>query len=164
MILGAHVLLSGEQIPTPPPPPPERSETVVQKQERQERHHSDSNTSPSGNARSPNDRIDNDSIVVPVEATAYTAFCDTGCIGITATGVDVSNTIYHEGKNVIAVDPSIVPLNTPVKLTFEDGSTMKAVAADTGGAIKGNRIDILVRTREQALQFGRQNVKLTIGG
>src|SRR5690606_1324618 len=44
------------------------------------------------------------------EATFYTAFCPTGCTGITATGIDVRNTIYYEGKRIIAVDPKVIPL------------------------------------------------------
>ena len=95
-----------------------------------------------------------------VEATAYTAYCD-GCSGITATGVDVRNSIYYEGKRVIAVDPSVIPLGSHVKVTLGDGSSFEAVAKDTGSDIKGNRIDILFETKEEALKFGRQTVKIT---
>lgn len=96
------------------------------------------------------------------EATYYTAFCPTGCTGVTATGIDVSNTIYHEGKRVIAVDPSVIPLGSTVQVTTSDGSTFEATAADTGGDIKGNRIDILVGSREEAYQLGRQDVAVKV--
>src|SRR5690625_1824147 len=66
------------------------------------------------------------------EATYYTAFCPTGCTGVTATGIDVSNSIYHEGKRIIAVDPSVIPLGAIVKVTTPNKS-FEAVAADTGG-------------------------------
>src|SRR5699024_7291610 len=96
------------------------------------------------------------------EATFYTAFCPTGCTGITATGVDVSNTIYHKGKRIIAVDPSVIPLGSHVKVTLEDGTSFEATALDVGGVIKGNRIDILVASRDEAYRLGRQTVKVEI--
>lgn len=96
-----------------------------------------------------------------VEATAYTAYCE-GCSGITATGVDVRNTIYYEGKRIVAVDPSVIPLYSTVRVMLGDGSSFEAVALDTGGAIKGNRIDILHATKEEALSFGRQTVAVEI--
>src|SRR5690625_4123895 len=96
------------------------------------------------------------------EATFYTAFCPTGCTGITATGIDVRNTIYHEGKRIIAVDPSVIPLGSHVKVTLEDGTSFEATAQDVGGAIKGNRIDILVASRDEAYRLGRQTVKVEI--
>ena len=94
------------------------------------------------------------------EATFYTAFCPTGCIGVTATGIDVSNTIYHEGKRIIAVDPSVIPLGTHVKVILENGDSFEATAQDTGGDIKGGRIDILVESREEAYRLGRQSAKV----
>lgn len=94
------------------------------------------------------------------EATAYTSRCD-GCIGITKTGIDVRNTIYNEkGQRIIAVDPNVIPLGSLVEVRLENGQTFVAEAADTGGAIKGKRIDILVETKKQAYQFGRQPVEV----
>ncbi|UNY39877.1 lytic transglycosylase [Bacillus phage vB_BauM_KLEB27-3] len=88
-------------------------------------------------------------------ATAYTAFCDTGCTGITATGRDLSN---DRSAKVIAVDPSVIPLGTNV---YVEGYGY-AVAADTGGAIKGHKIDLHVPTESQANQWGVQKVKVKI--
>jgi len=96
------------------------------------------------------------------EATFYAAFCPTGCTGITATGIDVSNTIYHAGKRIIAVDPNVIPLGSHVKITLADGSSFEATAQDTGGDIKGSRIDILVGTRDEAYALGRQAVKVEV--
>jgi 3D (Asp-Asp-Asp) domain-containing protein len=96
------------------------------------------------------------------EATAYVALCDTGCIGITKTGIDVRNTIRHEGKRVIAVDPSVIPLDTTVDVRLADGTTFEATAQDTGSAIRGNRLDLLVSTEDRAWQFGRQSVEVRI--
>lgn len=88
--------------------------------------------------------------------------CSSGCTGITATGVDVRGTIYHEERRVVAVDPNVIPLGTHLTITFSNGNTVKAIAEDTGGAIKGNRIDILMSGIDEARSFGRQNVKVQI--
>jgi 3D (Asp-Asp-Asp) domain-containing protein len=116
-------------------------------------------SSNSGDSRSDNRKGNHE---LTVEATAYTAYCSTGCIGVTATGVDVSNTIYHEGRRVIAVDPDVIPLGSHVTVRLEDGRTIEATADDTGGDIQGNRIDVLTETRGQALEFGRQDVEVII--
>jgi len=96
------------------------------------------------------------------EATAYTAFCNTGCTGVTATGYDVSNTIYKEGKRIIAADPSVIALGTNVVIKTSDGNSFEAVVEDTGGDIRGNRVDILVDSVDEAKQFGRQSVEVEI--
>lgn len=95
-------------------------------------------------------------------ATHYSAFCPTGCTGVTATGVDVSNSIYYKGKRVVAVDPNVIPLNSLVRVTG-NGYDFEAYAIDTGGDIKGSgRIDILVNSTEEAYKFGKKNVKVEI--
>lgn len=95
-----------------------------------------------------------------VEATAYVSFCDTGCIGITATGTDVRNNIYHDsGLPIIAVDPKVIPLGSLVEINGK-----KFIADDTGGSIKGHRIDILVDTHDtsKAFEFGRQTMDIKV--
>ncbi|PLR98766.1 3D domain-containing protein [Bacillus sp. T33-2] len=89
-----------------------------------------------------------------VEATAYTAYCG-GCSGITATGVDLRS---NPDAKVIAVDPSVIPLGSKV---YVEGYGY-ATASDTGGAIKGNRIDVFIPDQNSALQWGRKQVKVTI--
>ena len=89
-----------------------------------------------------------------VEATAYTASC-VGCSGITKTGVNLN---ANPNAKVIAVDPSIIPLGTKV---FVEGYGY-ATAEDIGGAIKGNRIDVFIPTKDAALAWGRKQVKVTI--
>src|SRR5690625_387281 len=91
-----------------------------------------------------------------VEATFYTAGCE-GCSGITATGIDVKQTVYHEGKRIIAVDPSVIPLGSIVRVTLGNGDSFEAIAGDTGGAIKGSRIDVLVGRKTEARRLGRQS-------
>ncbi|WP_462411853.1 3D domain-containing protein [Neobacillus sp. Marseille-QA0830] len=89
-----------------------------------------------------------------VTATAYTASCE-GCSGITKTGVDIKS---NPEKKVIAVDPEVIPLGSKV---YVEGYG-EAIAADTGGAIKGHRIDVFIPTEQGALNWGRKEVKLQI--
>ncbi|MEH7148263.1 3D domain-containing protein, partial [Priestia megaterium] len=89
-----------------------------------------------------------------VEATAYTANC-AGCSGTTATGVNLKS---NPNQRVIAVDPSVIPLGSKV---YVEGYG-QAVAADTGGAIKGNRIDVFVSSDNAAQDWGRRSVKITV--
>lgn len=90
---------------------------------------------------------------VQVEATAYTARCK-GCSGITRTGLDVRNST----PAIIAVDPSVIPLKSRVRL-WSDGEVIGVFTAeDTGGAIKGHRIDILAATYDEAMAWGRRDV------
>lgn len=96
------------------------------------------------------------------EATAYIAMCNTGCTGITATGVDVRNTIYSEGYRVIATDPNVIALGSIVRITLADGSSFEAISADTGGAIRGHKVDLLVGSEGEAWEFGRQAVSVEI--
>jgi len=79
------------------------------------------------------------------------------------TGYDVRHTIYAEdGRRIIAVDPSIIALGSTVEVRLADDRTFEGVALDIGGAIKGERIDILVETKKSAFQFGRQVGELRI--
>ena len=89
-----------------------------------------------------------------MKASFYTAYCE-GCIGITKSGHDVRNTIYYEGMRILAA-PKHIPLYTIYDVTLEDGETFRAIVLDRGGAIKGDRLDILVSTKEYAFQKGRQ--------
>ena len=89
-----------------------------------------------------------------VTATAYTAECN-GCSGITATGINLR---ANPNLKVIAVDPRIIPLGSKV---WVEGYGY-AVAGDTGGAIKGKKIDLHVATKSEAYKFGRRQVKVKI--
>jgi len=89
-----------------------------------------------------------------VSATAYTAYC-AGCSGITRTGIDLRS---NPNQKVIAVDPSVIPLGS--KVWVEGYGT--AIAGDTGGAIKGNKIDVFIPTQGEALKWGRKNVTIKV--
>jgi 3D (Asp-Asp-Asp) domain-containing protein len=91
-----------------------------------------------------------------IEATAYTAECK-GCSGITATGIDVRNTTTYNGYGIIATDPRVIPLGSIVIM-----NNRKYIAADKGGAIKGNKVDVLVASYAEAVQFGRKSIQVTV--
>ena len=86
--------------------------------------------------------------VLYMEATAY-------CYGeVTFTG-----TTPQEGRTV-ATDPTVIPLGTELIINGRPGY----VAEDTGGLIRGNRLDIFMQSRKDCLQFGRQTMRVEIGG
>ena len=89
-----------------------------------------------------------------VSSTAYTAYC-AGCSGRTATGINLR---ANPSKKVIAVDPRVIPLG---KKVYVEGYGL-AVAGDTGGAIKGNKIDVFMSSKSKALNWGRRTVKVTV--
>ncbi|QQZ09485.1 G5 and 3D domain-containing protein [Heyndrickxia vini] len=89
-----------------------------------------------------------------VSSTAYTADCN-GCSGHTATGINLRS---NPNIKIIAVDPSFIPLGTKV---YVEGYGY-AIAADTGGAIKGRKIDVFFSNHSQAYRWGRKQVKIRI--
>lgn len=96
-------------------------------------------------------------------ATFYTAYCPTGCTGVTATGYEVSNTIYTpDGLRIVAADTTVILMYSLVQVTLADGSVFNAQVLDRGGAIKGRIIDVLVASRDEAYRLGRQNVKVHV--
>ncbi|GAA3343610.1 3D domain-containing protein [Deinococcus persicinus] len=89
-----------------------------------------------------------------VEASAYTASCE-GCSGITATGMNLK---ANPNAKVISVDPAVIPLGSKV---YVEGYG-EAIAGDTGGAIKGKRIDVFFPSQQDAINFGVKQLKVTI--
>lgn len=87
---------------------------------------------------------------ITMEATAYTAY-DPGNGSYTARG-----NLLRRG--LVSVDPDVIPLGTEL---YIEGYGY-AVADDTGGAIQGHRIDLAMDSRNEALQFGRQDVKVYV--
>ncbi|MCL2049764.1 MAG: 3D domain-containing protein [Defluviitaleaceae bacterium] len=93
-----------------------------------------------------------------MEASAYTKYY--GCtgknpgdpgFGITASGRPVQH-------GIVAVDRSVIPLGTRL---YVDGYGF-AIAADVGGAIRGDKIDLYMETIEEALRFGRRNIDVWV--
>lgn len=85
-----------------------------------------------------------------MEATAYLPTDGSGTC-ITATGVRAQH-------GVVAVDPDVIPLGSRV---YIPGYGV-ALAADTGGAIVGNRIDLCMESYGDAMSFGRRSVKVYV--
>ncbi len=94
-----------------------------------------------------------------VVATAYTADpSENGTYGgrvLTAMGHDLT---ANPNMRIIAVDPKVIPLGSKV---WVEGYG-EAIAGDTGSAIKGNRIDVLMGSKSKAMDWGRQTVKVKI--
>lgn len=89
---------------------------------------------------------------ITVEATAYSTN-QPSLSDYTYTGINLRQT-----PNVIAVDPSVIPLGSTVVIpgygTF--------IAGDTGSAIVGNRIDVHITDLNAAWAFGRQTMTITV--
>ena len=81
-------------------------------------------------------------------ASAYSAYETSG---YTARG-------SYLRKGLVAVDPSVIPLGTRLYIPGYG----HAIADDTGGAIRGNRIDLAFDSYEEAIQFGRRDVTVYI--
>ena len=85
-----------------------------------------------------------------MSATAYTGH------GLTALGLKpVRN---PNGLSTVAVDPNVIPLGSKV---FVEGYGY-AIASDTGGAIKGNKIDLYFNTVADCYSFGRRTVTVHV--
>ncbi|EAX48064.1 3D domain protein [Thermosinus carboxydivorans Nor1] len=85
-----------------------------------------------------------------MEATAYNP-TDGAPHGLTATGIPAR-------RGIVAVDPNVIPLGTRVYIP----NYGLALAADVGGAIVGNKIDLCMEGYEEAWKFGRRMVKVYI--
>ena len=83
-------------------------------------------------------------------ATAYSNHSNT------ATG---RKPVRNEGGlSTIAVDPSVIPLGSKV---YVDGYGY-AIASDTGGAIRGNKIDIYLNSSSECNSWGRRSVNVLV--
>lgn len=89
-----------------------------------------------------------------MESTAY-SYAEPGASYLTASGTDL-----RQNPQAVAVDPSVIPLGTVVEV---QGYGV-ALALDTGGAIKGNIIDVHFPTVAQCTKWGRRQVQVTIRG
>jgi 3D (Asp-Asp-Asp) domain-containing protein len=90
-----------------------------------------------------------------MKATAYDPGirgCDgCGSSGLTAVGIKA-------GRGIAAVDPRVIPLGTELYIPGYG----YALAADTGGAIQGDRIDLCYNRYRHAIDFGVRTIKVYI--
>lgn len=85
-----------------------------------------------------------------VVATAY-APGDPGVGGVTRSGIPVDH-------GVVAVDPDVIPIGSLVHVPGYG----YAVAADTGGAIRGRRVDVYFADRSEAVRWGTRRLTVRI--
>ena len=104
-----------------------------------------------------------------VVVTAYDlseASCDKGpshpAYGLTATGKSLAGHTL-ESARAIAVDPNVIPLGSKVRIKVKDADMQQYngiyTASDTGGAIRGNRIDLFAGegAHDLAMRIGRRH-------
>lgn len=102
---------------------------------------------------------------ITVQATAYGPPWDAmEGTGVTSTGVNLR---HGQQKLVVAVDPRVIPYGTKLRIPnnpFGDPNLI-FTASDTGGAIKGNRLDFFVASgRKDQNRWGRKNTVVEIVG
>lgn len=97
---------------------------------------------------------------IQVTATAYdTSAGENGGYSRTAYGLKPQ-------FGVVAVDPKVIPLGTKLYIESSDGGKSwtygYCIAGDTGGAIKGNRVDLCYNTQRECVNFGRRSATVYI--
>lgn len=94
-----------------------------------------------------------------VEATAYcpcAICCGKYANGVTATG-------RNANTPGVAVDPKVIRLGSRLDIPgYRRSNGTWILADDTGGAIKGNRIDVRFETHEEARQWGRRRIRVRV--
>lgn len=86
------------------------------------------------------------------ESTAYTGS------GKTFSGKPCTRNA--DGISTVSVDPNVIPIGS---MLYIEGYGY-AVAADTGAAIKGNKVDVYFSTLQECYNWGSKSVKVTILG
>jgi len=112
------------------------------------------------NMRSYNGRPIRQVAVIRMRVTAYSPderSCGASADGITASGYSV----LTNGGFLVAADPRVLPLGSLVCVPGYDGGAVVPVL-DTGGAIKGNRLDVLYATHELAVEWGVQELDVEV--
>lgn len=112
-----------------------------------------SNSSSNSNKNSSSKKESSSSETIYVSATAYSH--ESTKSDYTALGYNIKK---NANMKLIAVDPSVIPLGSKV---WVEGYG-EAIAGDTGGAIKGHKIDVLMPNNSKAKAWGRKTVKVKI--
>lgn len=121
-----------------------RQEELARQKEQEEQQKISSRSSVNNNVSTSGGRL-----VGNCKITCYTPDPgENGGWSVTATGESLSANVWK----AVAVDPSVIPLGSTVYI--EGLGTF--IAKDTGGAIKGNRIDLLVGSKSEAYSIGVQ--------
>ena len=97
---------------------------------------------------------------ITAKATAYDcSLAENGGYSKTAYGLT-------PGYGIVAVDPKVIPLGTKLYIESSDGGKSwvygYCIAGDTGGAIKGNKVDLCFNTKAECIKFGRKTATVYI--
>ena len=103
------------------------------------------------------ENLEYNSKIIRVQATAYTAFDEDSMIGKEPDGIMATGKRATPGRD-IAVDPMVIPYGTKVFIPDRGWR----IANDTGGDIKGKKIDLLVKSLKEARNFGRQWITILV--
>lgn len=98
--------------------------------------------------------------VVMMTVTAYSPdwrSCGEDAQGITAS----TKSVYTNGGRMVAADTRVLPMNSMITVPGYSSDEVVPVL-DRGGAIKGNRLDVLFPTHEQAMQWGVQKLPVVV--
>jgi 3D (Asp-Asp-Asp) domain-containing protein/LysM repeat protein len=143
---------------------PAKSETMSSDQESRAKSETTSSDQESREVQTRSDSpVTNAQVVKTLScvATAYGPSNSTEWGGLTATG-------KHVAQGMIAVDPKVIPLGSKVWVSGYNDPNLPAggfmaTAEDTGGAIRGNRIDIYINADDATVRnFGMQNVTVKV--
>ena len=96
---------------------------------------------------------------IRMEVTAYcpcTKCCGENAEGITASG----HTVSYNGGRFVAADTDVLPFKTKLIIPGYHGAPVEVI--DRGGAIKGNKLDLYFPTHEEAREWGRKWVDVTV--
>ncbi len=95
-----------------------------------------------------------------MKVTAYSP--DERSCGIWADGITASGySVFTNGGKLVAADTSLLPFGSLISIPgYDNGAPVPVL--DRGGAIKGNRLDVLYPTHRRALQWGVQELEVTV--
>jgi len=97
---------------------------------------------------------------ITMVVTAYSP--DAQSCGIHADGITASGySVWTNGMKLVAADTNVLPFGSLITIPGYDNGDVVPVL-DRGGAIKGNRLDVLYPTHERALQWGVQEMEVTV--
>lgn len=98
--------------------------------------------------------------IIWMVTTAYSP--DARSCGKWADGITASNrSVWTNGMKLVAADTKVLKMHSLVSIPgYHDGEVVPVL--DRGGAIKGNRLDLLYPTHERALQWGVQRLPVTV--
>lgn len=128
----------------------QKAQQAQQSQQNNTSNNTSSNTSSNGSSSNSNSSTNGYKKELSMTATAYT--------GGTLTAMGLKPVRNPNGMSTIAVDPSVIPLGSKVYIPGYG----YAIASDTGGAIKGNIIDLYMNSESACTSWGRRPVTVYI--